>query len=325
MMPPSRALADACRIGNHDPIATTGKPTMPSPHRHRIATLALFGAALAVPGATQAQPAPLVPATMPAEAPAPIPPVLAGQTYADLVDLALTSPVVVRATVHRQVRLKPEEAPGVMPGMVRLYIEADTGALLVGPDLGASLRFLADVPLTADGKVPKLNKQQVLLFGNVVPGKPGDLLLTASDTMFAWDAALETRTRQILTALVDPDAPPRITALREALHVPGNLVGEGETQFFFATDSGKPVSISVVRRPGEPVRWGVSFSEIVDQSATPPAPMTLAWYRLACALPPAIPDKAAISNTAADRRIAADDYALVLHDLGPCLRNRHPR
>jgi len=246
----------------------------------------------------------------------------AGQTYADLVDLALASPVVVRATVHRQSRLKPEESPGVAPGFARLYIEADTTALLVGPDLGESLRFLADVTIDAGGKVPKLAKTPVLLFGNVVPGKPGELQLTASDTMFAWNQGFETQVRAILTGLVDPDAPPQVTGLREALHVPGNLTGEGETQFFFATTDGKPVSISVVRRPGEQTRWGVSFSEIVDQAAQPPAPRTLAWYRLACSLPASVPERASISATEADRRIATEDYALVLRELGPCRRNR---
>ena len=88
---------------------------------------------------------------------------IAGQTYADLVDLALASPVVVRATIHRQSRLKPEESPGVAPGFARLYIEADTAALLVGPDLGESLRFLADVPTDAAGKVAKLTRTPVLL------------------------------------------------------------------------------------------------------------------------------------------------------------------
>lgn len=248
---------------------------------------------------------------------------MAGQTYADIVDLALTSPVVVRATIHRQSRLKPEESPGLAPGFARLYFEADTNALLVGPVLGESLRYLADVALDSQGKVPKLVKSQVLLFGNVVPGKPGELRLSAGDTMFSWTPELDGRVRAVLTALISPDAPPRITGLREALHVPGNLSGEGETQFFFATDTGKPVSISVVRRPGEPTRWGVSFSEIVDQAASPPVPETLPWFRLACFLPTSVPARAEISATEADKRIADEDYALVLRELGPCRHNRH--
>jgi hypothetical protein len=265
---------------------------------------------------------PLPTAPMPPDSGVSVPRDIAGQSYADLVDLAQRSPVVVRAMVHRQSRLKPEYAPGLKPGFARLYIEADTQTLLVGPDLGESLRYLADVALDANGKVPKLTRTSVLLLGNVVPGKPGELRLTAADTMFAWSPDLESRMRAILTELIGPDAPPRITGLREALHVPGNLTGEGETQFFFATDSGKPVSISVVRRPGEPTRWGVSFSEIVDQAAQPPRPETLAWYRLACFMPTAIPARAAISDTAADKRIAEEDYALVLRELGPCRRNR---
>ena len=247
---------------------------------------------------------------------------IAGQTYADLVDLALRSPVVVRAVVHRQSRLKPEQAPGVKPGFARLYIEAQTTAVLIGPDLGESLRLLTDVPVDAQGRVAKLTKLPVLIMGNVVAGRPGEMLLTAPDTMFAWSEPLETRLRAILTALISPDAPPRVTGLREALHVPGNLAGEGESQFFFTTDNGKPASISVVRRPGEPPRWGVSFSEIVDQAASPPAPETLAWYRLACFMPDHIPERAAISDSIADKRLAEADYALVRQDLGPCRRNR---
>ncbi len=248
----------------------------------------------------------------------PAPPTL---TYADRVDLALASPVVAKATVHRQVRLKPAESPGLAAGFVRLYIEADTTAVLVGPDLGESLRFLTDVPLNVAGKVPRLAKLPVLVFGTTVPGKPGELTLTASDTMLAWDPALEAGMRAILTEAIAPDAAPRITALREALHVPGNLAGEGETQVFLGTETGKPVSLSIIRRPDTPIRWGVSFGEIVDQAAQPPRPETLAWYRLACALPPAIPAPAAISATAAQRRIASEDYALVLRELGPCLRD----
>lgn len=306
---------------------------MPKPARHTFAT-ALTATALALSAFAQSgiavarnaqdsAPAALTGGVAPGPDSSTIAPAdTAGQTYADLVDLAQASPVVVRATIHRQSRLKPEESPGVAPGFARLYIEADTAALLVGPDLGESLRFLADVPVDGSGKVPKLAKTPVLLFANIVPGKPGELQLTASDTMFAWNAGFEAQVRAILTELVNPDSPPQITGLREALHVPGNLTGEGETQFFFATTDGKPVSISVVRRPGEPTRWGVSFSEIVDQAAQPPRPRTLAWYRLACSLPARVPDRASISATEADKRIALDDYALVLRELGPCSRNR---
>jgi hypothetical protein len=78
--------------------------------------------------------------------------------YADLVDLALPAEIALRAQVRKAIRLKAEEAPGVPAGYARLYVEARTTALLIGPDLGESVRFLADVPLDARGKVPKLKK-----------------------------------------------------------------------------------------------------------------------------------------------------------------------
>lgn len=281
---------------------------------------ALAGGALAMLAAVPAvQAQPVAPV---AAAVAATPDWKGGATYADWVDLALASPVVARATVHRQLRLKDTEAPGLQPGTARLYVEADTAAVLVGPDLGATLRFLVDVPLDPRGKVPQFKKTQVLLFGNVVPGKPGDLALARPDAMVVWNGALETGVRAILTALVGAEAPPRITGIREAVHVPGNLVGEGETQVFLTTADARPVALSVLRRPGEPVRWGVSYGELVDAAARPPEPETLAWYRLACALPPAIPERAAISDTPADRQRAAEDYAFVLRALGPCRRTR---
>jgi hypothetical protein len=70
------------------------------------------------------------------------------------------------------------------------------------------------------------------------------------------------------------------------------------------------------------VTWGVSFTEIVDSAAHPPLPSSLAWYRLACGLPQRLPERANISGSLVDRRIAAEDYARVLADLGPCTRKR---
>ena len=243
-------------------------------------------------------------------------------TYADLVDLALPAQVVAKAEVRKAVRLKPEEAPGLPAGRARLYVEARTQALLIGENLGESIRFLADVPLDARGKPPKLSKAPVLVLAHPVPERPGELQLVAPDAMLALTPAREATLRAILTETSRPDAPPAITALREALHVSGNLAGEGETQLFLGTATGAPVSISVLRRPGQPTTWGVSFTEIVDSSARAPLPSTLAWYRLACGLPGRLPERANISATLVDRRIAAEDYAQVLADLGPCTRKR---
>ena len=243
-------------------------------------------------------------------------------TYADLVDLALPAQLVALAEVRKAIRLKPEEAPGLGPDRARLYIEARTLDLLVGDDIGESIRFLADVPLDARGKPPKLGRAEVIVLGRTVPDRIDELQLVAPDAMVLLTPAREATLRAILTETSRPDAPPAITALREALHVSGNLAGEGETQLFLGTASGAPVSISVLRRPGQPTTWGVSFTEIVDSAARPPLPATLAWYRLACGLPARLPERANISSTLADRRIAAEDYAQVLADLGPCSRKR---
>lgn len=243
-------------------------------------------------------------------------------TFADLASLADASEIVARVQVRKASRLKPEQAPGMPAGMARVLIEARTTAVLSGPALGETVRYLADVPLDAKGKLPRLNKMQVLIFARTVAGRPGELRLVDGGAQILWSAGVEARTRTILTEMLAPDAPPRIKALREVLFVPGNLAGEGETQLFLQTETGAPVSLSVVRRPGMARTWGVSLSEIVDQAARPPARDTLTWYRLACFLPRAIPASAELSGSDQDHRAAEEDYAYVLTELGECTRTR---
>ena len=244
-------------------------------------------------------------------------------TYADLADLADSAPVVVRAQVRKVAPVEPERAPGVRPGWTRYYVEARTQALIRGTmPLGQSLRYLVDMPPDASGKPPAIKRKVVLLFAVSVQGAEGDLKLTAPDAQVLWDPDTEARTRAILTALVAPDAPPRITGVREALYVPGNLAGEGETQLFLDTPTHTAASITVQHHPGSPAAWGVSFSELAAQVGNPPQHDTLAWYRLACFLPNALPSGTNLSEDAASRAQAEADYRLVLGDLGPCPRNR---
>jgi hypothetical protein len=91
---------------------------------------------------------------------------------------------------------------------------------------------------------------------------------------------------------------------------------------FVETATGLPASISVIRRPGMAPSWGVSWSEIIDQSATAPAADTPAWYRLACGLPRDLPADAFLQDPGSDRQRARADYQLVLDSLGPCTRSR---
>ena len=126
--------------------------------------------------------------------------------------------------------------------------------------------------------------------------------------------------RPVLAALAAPDSPPVITGVRDALSVAGNLTGESETQVFLETRDGSPVSLTVLRRPGRDPVWGVSWGEIIDQAARPPAPNTIEWYRLACALPARLPSSANLSRVPSERAQAERDYSLVMGSLGPCVR-----
>lgn len=247
----------------------------------------------------------------------PAPPV----TFADLAGLADTAQLIARVEVREQAPVEPERAPGLAPGHARLYLEARTEALLYGNSaLGESLTYLADVPLGANGKPPKLEDRRMLVFARRVPGNARALQLVAPNAQLPADPALEERVRAMAAALASPDSPPRVTGIRDAMWVPGNLAGESETQLFLATSSGAPVTLSIVRRPGLAPQWGVSWTEIVDQSARPPEKNTLEWYRLACFLPQSLPGNAVLSRDQRVRTEAARDYALVIADLGPCER-----
>ncbi|MBW8753424.1 MAG: hypothetical protein JF595_04630 [Sphingomonadales bacterium] len=259
----------------------------------------------------------------PAPAAQPSNPSLSTATYADLADLADSARIVVRAQVKKVAAVEPERAPGVRPGWTRYYVEAQTQALIRGDmPLGQSLRYLVDMPPDARGKAPAIKKKVVLLFGVSVQGPAGDLQLAAPDAQVPWDTATEARTRAILAALIAPDAPGKVTGVREAIYVPGNLAGEGETQFFLDTADHSAASIAVEHRPGSPPAWGVSFSEVAASVGNPPQPNTLAWYRLACFLPNALPGGANSSEDATSRAQAEADYRMVLGELGVCERNR---
>jgi len=239
--------------------------------------------------------------------------------FADLADLAVAAPVVAGVGIRRAVRLKGADAAGLAPNMTRFFVEADLVTLLRGRDgLPARIRYLVDMPNDARGRAPKPKGMRVLLLARPVAGRPDEVQLVAPGAQLDWTPATEQRLRGLLTALVAPDAPPRITGISGAFHVPGSLPGESETQIFLTTASTRPVSLSILRRPGEEPRWTVSLSDIVDETAATPARETLLWYRLACALPQALPESATAALSPADNAAARADYAVVLAGLGPC-------
>ncbi|HUD28855.1 MAG TPA: hypothetical protein VMQ93_08290 [Novosphingobium sp.] len=242
-------------------------------------------------------------------------------TYADIADLADSAGLVVQAQVSSMARVEDSRARGLTPGHGRFYVEARTRALLTGKaPLGESIRYLVDLPLDARGKAPKLKKQDVFLFARAVPGRPGELQLVTPTAQQVWTVQGEARLRAILRGLVAPDAPAKVTGVRELLFVPGNLAGQGETQIFLNTTDGSAASITVRHEPGAAPVWGVSFSELVANVGHPPARDTIEWYRLACFLPNLPPARANISSSYREQQQALSDYRMVLGDLGVCAR-----
>ncbi|WBY16876.1 hypothetical protein PF049_01535 [Erythrobacteraceae bacterium WH01K] len=290
---------------------------MPRPFCIRIHGPALKAvAAVAAMGGAMTMPAPVLAQS------GSLPPFQGAPTYADLADLADGAPLVLKAEVKRQAQVKPERAPGLAPGHARLYLEAETLSLISGTvPVGESLKYLVDVPLDSRGKAPKLKKSEVILFARPVTGRASEIQLVNPSAQLMWSAQTEQRMRPILAELASADAPPRVTGIRDALSVAGNLVGESETQLFLDTEGRRPASITVTRRPDMEPAWGVSWTEIVDRAAMQPRPQSLRWYRLACFLPASLPADANLSSDNDDRQRAERDYAYVMQSLGPCPRN----
>jgi hypothetical protein len=242
-------------------------------------------------------------------------------SYADIADSVSVAPIVAIATVTKAKRLKGDLAIGVPADRTRFLVTAKLSALLRGETgLPERIEYLFDAPLDEKGRPAKLGKRKVLLAGVPVPGKPASIQLISPRAQFDWTAAAEAQARAIITEAVAHDAPPRILGVGNAFHVRGSLPGESETQIFLKTVGDQPVSLNVLRRPGEDVQWAAALGEMIDDSATAPARDTLLWYRLACFLPPVLPDASVASLSVEDAAAAAADYRFVIEALGACGR-----
>ncbi len=242
-----------------------------------------------------------------------------GPSYAQLVSLSLDGDIVLDATIRSAARIPPAEATGLAPGHVRFYVTVDVGALIRanGP-LPARVGYLVDVPFDPRGRAPNLKRQRVIAFARAVAGRPDQIQLLTPDAQFAWSPALDQRVRGVVRDVLATDAPPAVTGVGNAFHVPGTLPGEGETQIFLKTADGNPVSLLVLRRPGEAKRWALSLGDIIDEAGGAPQRDTLAWYRLACGLPDALPEGSLQAQEDDNATIAREDYAFVREQLGPC-------
>ena len=248
----------------------------------------------------------------------------AAMTYADLADLSLTAPVAAHVRLKRAVPLKPAEAGPVPQGVTRFYVQAEVLSLLRGAEGSPALvSYLADFPNRADRKPAKpVKKSEYLLLAQPVPGRSGELRLVAPDAHMPFTAERAAQLRSILAEAAAGGAAPRITGVGRAFHVPGSIAGESETQIFLQTAAGDPVSLTVLRRPGQTPQWAVALGDIVDQAAAEPRPNTLLWYHLACGLPPSLPPQSFADAEAGHAAAIHADYRFIRQQLGPCARSR---
>lgn len=264
-----------------------------------VATAAAQAATIAAPAVTIAAPA------------ATIAPRL---SYADLADLTLAAPVIVRATIAGSERIADRDSPGLAAGKARLLLTTTIDAALVAPaTVPATLSWLWDAPIDSRGRAPRPRGQPVLAW-LAVPDAGGKTRLVATTAQQPWDAALEAHVRAIATE-ARAGTTPRITGIASGFRADGTVPGESESQFFLTAASGPGLTMVVTARPGEPRRVTVARGDVIDESAALVRPETLLHYRLACSLPAALPAAAGGDDPA-----LAADWAAALVSLGPCGR-----
>lgn len=246
-------------------------------------------------------------------------------SYADIADLADASPIIAISRVQgiKNVELAVPESPA---GKVKYrLITSKIESLIRGKEgISSKVSFLVQKPANVNDptmlqSVDWRRGLNVLIFAK--PGaRPNTLQLVSRNAAQRWSPEIEAITRSVTTELLGASPPPRVIGIGDAFHVTGSVKGESETQIFLKTDSGNPVSISILHRPGEAARWGVSLGEIVDDAAIPPASGTLLWYRLACSLPSTLPFTSISNLTVLDAEAARRDYRFVMESLGSCGR-----
>lgn len=252
------------------------------------------------------------------------PPAPSSPTYADVADIALAAPLAAHVRLKSAVAVEPERSPGLAAGRTRFYVTAEVISLIRSASgVPAEVVYLADIPNDAKGRPAKPKRAtEYIVAGRAVAGRPGELQLAKPDAQIPYTAATADMLRAMLREAARPGAAPAITGIGRAFHVPGSLPGESETQIFLLAADGRPISLSILRRPGEAPQWGVALTEIAANIAEPPAQDSLLWYRLACTLPRQLPQQSLAEAEAGQYAAIRADYRLVLESLGPCARTR---
>lgn len=246
-------------------------------------------------------------------------------SYAQVADLAQGAPAVVIGKVRSVTQVPSERSPGLRMGTARYYLEVQATTLIRGEGgLSQRLGMLIDLAEpNSRARSRALKGKTFIFFGRPAAGGAQFQLLD-SDALLPWAPAVEAQVRGIASELVLPDAPPAIRAVVDAFHVRGTVAGESETQIFLETVTSRPVSLSIVRRPGQEPHFGAALGEIIDEAASIPPRDTLLWYRLACGLPSVLPFGATAKLTSADAAAAGTDYAAFRARLGTCDRGLRP-
>ena len=238
--------------------------------------------------------------------------------YASVAQRVVTAPAIVDLIVTRATPVEPERSGPLPMGVTRFYIEATVNSLIRGStSVPPQLRFLADIQQDSRGRMARPKGARYFAFGRI--SGDGTLQLSGQDALLPYGVQTDALVRSVTREAVAIDAPPAITGVDNAVHVPGNIPGEGETQIFLSTAEQRPIAISILSRPGQERRWSVSLSEIVDEAASAPTRDSLLWYRLACGgLPERLPNSALSSSDAVNNGRAREDYQFVRRSIGTC-------
>ena len=237
-------------------------------------------------------------------------------SYADIADLSLAAPVIVRATILNSQRIADKDSIGLRPGSARLLITVAVNAALVAPaSIPATLSWLRDTPLDTRGKTPKL-KGQMILAWLAMPAADGKARLVAGSAQQPWSPEFESRVRSIVTE-TRAGTTPAINGVTNGFRADGTVTGESESQFFLSAVDGHGLTMVVTTKPGEPRRVAVARGDMIDESATTVRPDTFLRYSLACYLPAVLPKAAGGTDIA-----LAADWRAALASLGPCGRTQ---
>lgn len=245
-------------------------------------------------------------------------PVLADPDFAVVADLTVTAPVVVQARIARAERLADRDSPGLKPGHARLLVTAALDSAIVAPGpVPAELSWLWDAPLDARGKLAKRKNLPVMAWVTQ-PTPDGKTRLIAANAQQPWTPTLDATVRGIATE-ARSGAVPMITGVTSGFRAEGTVAGESESQFFLSASDGNGATMVVTTRPGMARRVTVARGDVIDESATIVKSGSLLWYRLACALPPALPETAGGNDAA-----LAADWRAAMESLGTCERRPAP-